>query len=104
MSNRIAASLALLVFAACLLEGGLRAGNSFTTTIGRALVAMGGTWVIGLALGWAAGRMIEENLKSHEDQLRKTAALAAAAEAIEAANAANNGSNANARSDNREKQ
>ena len=48
MAQRLAAILALLAFAVCLYVGGVEAGNPFTTTVGRALVAMGGTYVVGL--------------------------------------------------------
>jgi drug/metabolite transporter superfamily protein YnfA len=63
MPTRLAAILALLVFAVCLVVGGLETGNTFSTTVGRALAAMGGTFVIGLIVGSMAQRMINENLK-----------------------------------------
>ena len=62
MAQRLAAILALLAFAVCLYVGGVQAGNPFTTTVGRALVAMGGTYVIGLVAGSMGRRAIEENL------------------------------------------
>lgn len=68
MSNRIAATLALVAFAMCLLIG-IQAGNSFATTIQRALAAMGGTYVIGLILGAMGQRMIDENVKTEEEKL-----------------------------------
>ncbi|MFI5377746.1 MAG: hypothetical protein ACHRHE_00450 [Tepidisphaerales bacterium] len=71
MIHRIAASLALLAFALCLLEGGFRAGNSFSTTILRALIGMAGTYCVGLAVGWAAQRMVRENLRTEEEKLKK---------------------------------
>ncbi|MGA2500234.1 MAG: hypothetical protein ABSH20_21040 [Tepidisphaeraceae bacterium] len=71
MIHRIAASLALLAFAVCLLEGGFSAGNSFSTTILRALIAMSGTYCVGLVVGWAAQRMVQENLRTEEEKLRK---------------------------------
>jgi uncharacterized membrane protein YccC len=74
MTQRIAASLALLVFAVCLVEGGLRAGNSFATTATRALVAMAVTWVVGLGIGWMARRMLDENLRQQEISRKKSAA------------------------------
>jgi hypothetical protein len=61
MPTRLAAILALLVFSACL-AGGLEADNTFTTTVARALAAMGGTYVLGLVLGGMGQRMIDENL------------------------------------------
>jgi NhaP-type Na+/H+ or K+/H+ antiporter len=72
MVNRIASSLALVAFAACLVAGGIQSGNPFSTVVLRALLAMGGTYVIGLAVGWAAQRMLEENLRSEEQRLRKS--------------------------------
>jgi len=63
MIRRIAVSLALVVFAACLIAGGFAADNPFSTAIGRALVAMAGTLVIGLVLGAMASRMMDEHLR-----------------------------------------
>jgi hypothetical protein len=60
MPRRLAAIMALIAFAMCLLIGGLRADNAFETTVFRALVAMGGTFVVGLVLGLAAQRMLNE--------------------------------------------
>jgi len=69
MGNRIAATLALVAFAMCLLVG-TQAGNTFATTIQRALVAMGGTYVIGLVVGAMGQRMIDEILKAEEQKLK----------------------------------
>jgi hypothetical protein len=63
MPTRLAAILALLVFAVCLVVGGLETGNTFSTTVGRALAAMAGTFVVGLIVGSMGQRMIDENLK-----------------------------------------
>lgn len=71
MANRLAAILALVVFAVCLVAGGLGAGNPFATVVQRALVAMACSYVIGLALGAMCRRMLEENLKTEEENLRK---------------------------------
>ncbi|MGE5609120.1 MAG: hypothetical protein ACM359_07690 [Bacillota bacterium] len=71
MPNRIAASLALVAFAMCLLVG-LQAGNTFSTTVLRALLAMGGTYVIGLVLGMMGDRMVEENLKAEEEKSKNS--------------------------------
>ena len=46
MPQRLAAILALLAFAFCLIVGGLETGNTFTTTVSRALAAMAGTFII----------------------------------------------------------
>jgi hypothetical protein len=62
MPTRLAAILALLVFAVCLLVGGIETGNTFSTTVGRALAAMLGTFVIGLVIGSMGQKMIDENL------------------------------------------
>jgi NhaP-type Na+/H+ or K+/H+ antiporter len=75
MTHRIAASLALIAFALCLVVGGLQAGNPFSTTVLRALLALCGTYVIGLAVGAVGQRMIDENLKSEEEKLRNSRKL-----------------------------
>jgi hypothetical protein len=62
MVMRVAVVSALGAFSLCLLIGGLEADNPFTTTVWRALVAMGGTLVIGLVLGEMARRMIAESV------------------------------------------
>jgi NhaP-type Na+/H+ or K+/H+ antiporter len=67
--NRLAAVCALTVFAFCLAMG-VRAQNTFSTTVSRALVAMGGTFVVGLALGWVAQRMLDENVNTEERRLK----------------------------------
>ena len=69
MPHRLAASLALLSFAACLYVGGVHAGNPFSTTILRALLAMAGTYVIGLIVGAMGQKMIEENVKAAQKKL-----------------------------------
>ena len=71
MPHRLAASLALLSFAACLYASGVHAGNPFGTTIQRALLAMAGTYVIGLIVGLMAQKMIEENIKGVLKQEKK---------------------------------
>lgn len=63
MARRISASLALIVFAVCLLVGRFGAQNTFATTVTRAVLAMLGTLVIGLVIGYMAERMLEENLE-----------------------------------------
>ena len=70
----MACSLALLVFAVCLIIGGLKADNTFATTVVRAVTAMLVTLVIGLVLGAMARKMLEENLKSEEEKLKKGSA------------------------------
>jgi len=71
MVTRIAAILALCAFSLTLILG-LEAQNSFTTTVGRALLAMSGTLFIGLVLGYVFQKMMEENLASLEKKLKTT--------------------------------
>lgn len=73
MATRIAAVTALLAFVICLLAGGA-ADNTFTTTVGRALLAMMVTLVIGLVVGGMARKMLDENLKSQEEKLKNSSA------------------------------
>ncbi len=72
MCRRIAACLSLLAFAACLIVGAA-AGNSFSTAVGRALLAMAGTFVIGLIVGAMGEKMIDENVRGEEEKLRNPA-------------------------------
>lgn len=58
----MAATMSLVVFALCLLIGGFGADNSFGVAVGRALIAMAGTYAIALVIGLMAKRMIEENV------------------------------------------
>ena len=71
MTKRLAAVCALTVFAICLLLG-MQARNTFTTTLTRALIAMAVTFAIGLVLGTMAQKMLEENLKTHEEKLKSS--------------------------------
>lgn len=66
--------MALLVFAACMLIGGLQAGNPFTTTVSRALVAMAGTFVVAMVIGAMAQKMLDENVKIEEKKLKENEA------------------------------
>src|SRR4051812_36420658 len=70
--QKLASVLALMMFALCLVIGALSAGNTFTTTVWRALVAMGGTFVIGLIAGAMGQKMLDENTKKAEtiDELK----------------------------------
>lgn len=70
MPRRLAAVSSLIVFALCLVLG-LRADNTFATTLTRALVAMAGAFVVGLGVGHVAQRMLDENLKVAEERLKK---------------------------------
>ena len=53
--------MSLVAFAVCLLVG-LQAGNTFSTIVANALLAMGGTFVVGLVVGVMAQKMLQENL------------------------------------------
>ncbi len=65
MASRIAATLALLAFALCLLMG-MQAGNEFVTVVQRALGALVATFVVGLVIGTMAQKMLNENAKMAE--------------------------------------
>jgi len=65
MTKRLAAALSLIVFAVCLVLG-MQAENSFSTTIQRALVAMLGTWIVGLIIGAMAQKMLDESIDQEE--------------------------------------
>jgi hypothetical protein len=70
MVVRIAASMALVAFALCIVVGGLETGNPFGTTIQRALVALVATLFIGLIIGSAFKIMLRENLAMEEKKLK----------------------------------
>ena len=53
--------MALVAFAVCLVMG-LRADNTFTTILSNALLAMGGTFAVGLVVGAMAQKMVDENV------------------------------------------
>ncbi len=61
MTHRIAATLALVAFTVCILVG-LQAGNTFSTIVSKALVALAVTFGVGLVLGAMAQKMLDENL------------------------------------------
>ena len=61
MARRMAAALALVVFAVCVIAG-LNAGNSFETVLTKALLAMAATFAVGLVVGAMAQKMLDENL------------------------------------------
>ena len=77
MIRRISASMALLVFAVCLVAG-TQAGNTFSTTVTRALIAMVVTMVIGLVVGAMAQAMLNENIQAEENKLKNNGANPAA--------------------------
>lgn len=67
MATRIAATFSLFCFAACLVAGLVTADHSFSTLVWRGLVAMAGTFVVGLIVGKMAETMI---LEDRADQAR----------------------------------
>jgi hypothetical protein len=68
MARRMAAALALVVFAVCVIAG-LEAGNSFETVLTKALFAMAATFVVGMGVGVMAQKMIDENLAAEAGKL-----------------------------------
>jgi Na+/H+-dicarboxylate symporter len=83
MQQRMAAAMALVAFALCLLIGGFAADNSFGVAVGRALVAMIGTYIVALIIGLMARRMLEENVAAQMHR-RAEAALTKSPEKTEA--------------------
>jgi hypothetical protein len=69
MPHKLASILSLLAFAVCLYAGGVHAGNPFGITVQRALLAMAGTYVIGLIVGTMGQKMIEENVRAAQKKL-----------------------------------
>jgi hypothetical protein len=72
MIVRIAGSMSLIAFAVCLMVGGLEADNPFTTTVWRALAAMGTTLGVGLIVGTMAKAMIDESLRMEKEKLKNS--------------------------------
>jgi uncharacterized membrane protein YfcA len=71
MPKRLAAAVSLVIFFVCLL-GGAQVGNSFGTTVGRALLAMVVTLVIGLIVGTMLESAIDENLSRSGEKNEKS--------------------------------
>jgi uncharacterized protein YcfJ len=61
--------MSLIAFAVCLIVGGLSAGNGFGTAVGRALLAMVGTLIVGLIVGTMAQKMLDENVQTRQARL-----------------------------------
>ena len=74
MPTRIAGSLSLLSFAACLLAGGFGGGASFDAVVSRALYALAFTFVLGLILGTMAQKMLDESLLAEATKLEEARA------------------------------
>ena len=58
--------MSLVAFAVCLLMG-LRADNTFSTIVANALLAMAGTFAVGLVVGAMAQKMLDENLAARKN-------------------------------------
>jgi hypothetical protein len=65
MPKRVAAVMALIAFAMCLLMG-MGADNPLSTTLVRALEAMGVAFVVGWVIGTMAQSMLNESLSDRE--------------------------------------
>ena len=63
MVRRTAAVMAMLGFALMCLLGAL-GGCSLETALGRALLAMGAFFVVGLAVGWAGELLLREHFRA----------------------------------------
>jgi uncharacterized membrane protein len=68
MTRRIAATMALIAFALCLVMG-IVAENDIATTLSRALMAMFVVFLVGLIIGSMAQRMLDENLSDQEKKV-----------------------------------
>jgi len=63
MLTRLSAAIVgLLAFAGCIIVG-LLANNPFETTLLRALGGLAGGMLLGLAVGWLAQRLVEEQFR-----------------------------------------
>jgi NhaP-type Na+/H+ or K+/H+ antiporter len=80
MILRIAASLSLVVFALCLVVGGIEAHNPFGTTVQTALMAMASTLVIGLFVGYGFDVLLRENLAQEAEKLKQSSESPATAD------------------------
>lgn len=72
MPHRIAAIIALIAFALCLLQG-MAVENTFSTTVLRAMLAMAGTYIIGLIVGLMGERMIQDRPKPKPEKMENSA-------------------------------
>ena len=70
MPTRFAATLSLISFTACLVAG-LVHDIAFGTLVWRAMVAMGGTFAVGLAIGHMARVMLAEDRRRQEKLLEE---------------------------------
>ena len=61
MVRKVAAALALVMFAVCV-GAGLTAGNTFSTILSNALLGMGAAFGVGLVVGAMAQKMLDESL------------------------------------------
>lgn len=72
MIQRFAAIIALIAFAICLLQG-LAADNTFATTVRRAMLAMAGSFVIGLVIGYMGQLMLHDTPNTNTQKLENSA-------------------------------
>jgi hypothetical protein len=61
MVRRMAATMALVAFAVCIMAG-YQAENPFSTIVSKALFALAVTFVVGLVVGTMAQKMLDENI------------------------------------------
>jgi putative Mn2+ efflux pump MntP len=72
MTKRLSAVMSLIVFAFCLVVG-MRTGNPFSSTVGRAVIALFATLLLGMVIGTMGEKMLDENLRSREEKLKNSA-------------------------------
>jgi hypothetical protein len=78
--KRIAATLSLIAVAVCLVIGAFQAENTFGTVVQRAMAAMFVTLIVGLVVGAMAQKMLDENLKPHEEKFENSSTKIEAAD------------------------
>ncbi len=61
MVRRMAATMALVAFALCIVAG-YQAENPFSTIVSKAMLALVVTFVVGLVVGTMAQKMLDENM------------------------------------------
>ena len=73
MARTLSGIAGLLAFVVCLMTG-VAVGNTFSTSVWRAVIAMCGTCVIGLIVGAMGQKMLDENkaqTKREEEKLKE---------------------------------
>jgi len=66
-SRLIATCFALICFAAAIVVG-VSAGNSALTVLWRALLVMGGAWLVGQAVGAIVQHTLNQHVESYREQ------------------------------------